>query len=244
MAVSGVGLGMATAGGVLLWSGLSGVTPVELVKSLSTGQQLPPVTVGTVSQLVKGFIAQLGSAIGSAIGSAVGSAVGSAGSAGGDLIGGLAATLADSPSVGASGAAPGALGSLIAARAEQYLGVPYVWGGASPSGWDCSGFVTYLLHHDFGLSLPDNGHTTSEVFYVWSGARTIARSECQAGDLVCWMTHIAIATGPDTCVGAENARLGTISGQISNMGPGGETYLIRRIIPQGAGAPSAASLAV
>jgi cell wall-associated NlpC family hydrolase len=106
-------------------------------------------------------------------------------------------------------------------------------GGATPAGWDCSGFVTYLLHHDLGLNLPSNSHTTSQQFLVWSGATTVPREQCQAGDLICWITHIAIATGPDTGIGAQNPRQGTISGPIKNLGPGtGETYVIRRVKAQ------------
>lgn len=45
---------------------------------------------------------------------------------------------------------------LIAARmAESYLGVPYVWSGASPSGFDCSGLVSYVYGR-LGMSIPHN----------------------------------------------------------------------------------------
>ena len=38
----------------------------------------------------------------------------------------------------------GGIGAQVVALAKQYLGVPYVWAGASPSGFDCSGFVSYV----------------------------------------------------------------------------------------------------
>lgn len=240
MAVSGVGLTLATGGGILLWSGLSGVTPLVLVKSLAGGQPAPPVTVGSMSQLIAGFVSQLGSAIASALGSAASSAAGGllgggGSSGGGSGVGPLLNGLGQDLIMADQGTGvPSALNARIASAAVSHVGVPYSWGGASPDGWDCSGFVTYVLHHDIGLNLPDNGHTVSQVLMVWSGATTIPSSQCQAGDLVCWLTHVAIATGPTTCVGAENARVGTVQGPITSMGPGGETYLIRRVKPQSA----------
>jgi peptidoglycan DL-endopeptidase CwlO len=45
---------------------------------------------------------------------------------------------------------------IVAARiAESYLGVPYVWSGASPSGFDCSGLVSYVYGR-LGVSIPHN----------------------------------------------------------------------------------------
>ena len=66
----------------------------------------------------------------------------------------------------------------VAAMAPQYLGVRYVYGGASTSGFDCSGF-TMWLYKQFGYSLP---HTASGQ-YANCGYK-VSRSELQPGDLV------------------------------------------------------------
>ena len=86
--------------------------------------------------------------------------------------------------------------------ALSHRGVPYRWGGATPAGWDCSGLVTWILHREFGIDLPSNAHTIAAQFLVWSGARTIPRSACAPGDLVCWASHIGIATSADDMVDA------------------------------------------
>jgi cell wall-associated NlpC family hydrolase len=105
-------------------------------------------------------------------------------------------------------------GNAVAQDALQYLGVPYVWAHQDPTGWDCSGFVTYVLHHDFGIDLPDNTHTVTEQFYVWTGADTIPRDQCAAGDLVCWVSHIGIALDASTMVNAANPTDGTLISDI------------------------------
>lgn len=129
-----------------------------------------------------------------------------------------------------------ALGQAIASDALKYKGVPYRWGGATPSGWDCSGFVTYVLHHDLGYNLPSNAHTTSQLFYVWSGATTVPTNQMQPGDLACWMTHIGIVVGPNQMINAPHhntvTRLDSVIGHIA------EPLRIRRVKPQGTGTGS------
>jgi cell wall-associated NlpC family hydrolase len=61
--------------------------------------------------------------------------------------------------------------------AMRYLGTPYVWGGASPSGFDCSGFVMYV-YAQVGVSLPHNA--AAQYGY----GTPVDRSQLQPGDLV------------------------------------------------------------
>ena len=61
--------------------------------------------------------------------------------------------------------------------ALRYLGVPYRWGGASPSGFDCSGFTMYV-YGKIGISLP---HSVSLQYGYGS---VVSRSQLQPGDLV------------------------------------------------------------
>jgi cell wall-associated NlpC family hydrolase len=61
--------------------------------------------------------------------------------------------------------------------AMQYLGVPYVWGGASPSGFDCSGFIMYV-YAQMGVSLPH--HAASQ----YSAGSPVSRDALEPGDLV------------------------------------------------------------
>ncbi|MBQ2819576.1 MAG: C40 family peptidase [Clostridia bacterium] len=62
--------------------------------------------------------------------------------------------------------------------AETFLGVPYVWGGTTPKGFDCSGLVKYVYNH-FGISIC---RTSYEQYHT--SVKKISKSQLEIGDLV------------------------------------------------------------
>lgn len=74
--------------------------------------------------------------------------------------------------------------------AMRYLGTPYVWGGSSPGGFDCSGLVMYA-YGQMGVSLP---HST---YAMYGMGVAVSRDELQAGDLVFFagLGHMGIYIG-------------------------------------------------
>lgn len=83
-------------------------------------------------------------------------------------------------------------GSDIASFAMQFVGVPYVYGGASPSGFDCSGFTRYVFAQ-FGVKLP-HGATPQ----LNSGAE-VSRDNLQPGDLVFFQGTYATSAAASHC---------------------------------------------
>jgi cell wall-associated NlpC family hydrolase len=92
---------------------------------------------------------------------------------------------------------PGAGHTDAASIAMHYLGVPYVWGGASPSGFDCSGLVMYV-YAQLGISLP---HFAAAQYGF--GA-PVSRDQLQPGDLVFFngLDHVGIYIGGDQMIHA------------------------------------------
>lgn len=92
------------------------------------------------------------------------------------------------------------IGGAVVAEAEKYLGVPYVWGGASPEGFDCSGLAQYV-YKALGIDI-------SRVTYTQVTEGTeVAREELQPGDLVFFATngdvhHVGIYAGNDMMIHA------------------------------------------
>ena len=73
-----------------------------------------------------------------------------------------------------------AVGNSIVETAKQFLGTRYVYGGASPSGFDCSGFTMYV-YKQFGYSLP---HTATGQWQSGIGTKVYSIGALQPGDLV------------------------------------------------------------
>ena len=92
----------------------------------------------------------------------------------------------------------------VISYAQQYLGVPYVYGGASPSGFDCSGFVMYVYDH-FGISLP-HGATP-----MVNCGTAVSKSDLQPGDLVIFSSssayygHVGIYIGDGEFIHASSS---------------------------------------
>lgn len=88
--------------------------------------------------------------------------------------------------------------------AQQFLGVPYVWGGTSPSGFDCSGFVQYVFAQ-CGINLPRTADIQATAGYP------VSKAELQPGDLVFFagdyvnISHVGIYVGEGKMIHASQS---------------------------------------
>ncbi|HEY0387412.1 MAG TPA: NlpC/P60 family protein [Gaiellales bacterium] len=106
-------------------------------------------------------------------------------------------------------ASHGGIGERAVALARAELGVPYVWGGESPSGFDCSGLVQYVYGR-VGISLP---RVASDQYRA---GRHVSRSALRAGDLVFFdgLGHVGLYIGRGRFIHAPHT--GTVV-QISSL---------------------------
>ena len=99
-----------------------------------------------------------------------------------------------------------ARGSAVVEYARQFIGNPYVYGGASlTNGTDCSGFTMSVYAH-FGYSLPHNSYAQLNC------GKAVSYSEAQPGDLIIYPNHVALYAGGGTIIHASSPRTGITTG--------------------------------
>lgn len=93
-------------------------------------------------------------------------------------------------------------------EAQRYSGVPYVWGGTSPRGFDCSGFVHYVYKQK-GINIP------RETVSLYNGARKVSADQAKPGDIVFFhrtyntskpISHVGIYIGNGKMIHASSSR--------------------------------------
>lgn len=118
-------------------------------------------------------------------------------------------------------------GSSVVATANQYIGSRYIYGGTAPSGFDCSGFTSYV-YKKYGVSL------SRTAAGQYSNGVAVSKGELQPGDLVMFgksgINHVGIYIGGGKMVHAANPSRGVTTDTI-NSGYYGTNYVgARRIL--------------
>lgn len=113
-------------------------------------------------------------------------------------------------------------GSNVVEYSKQFMGVPYVTGGSSPSGFDCSGFTSYV-YRQFGVSLPRTASSQA------GAGIEVARGNLVPGDLVFFDTyggisHVGIFTGGDSFIHA------TVPGDVVKISSLSSSYYSPRFV--------------
>lgn len=144
----------------------------------------------------------------------------------------VTATWAAAP-VSIAAPASGPTGADVLETGKKYLGIPYVWGGTTTSGLDCSGLVQ-LTFKDLGIDLPRVSRDQAKV-----GEPVASIEEARPGDLIAFgspVNHIAIYAGDGKILEAPQA------GQDVHIGPIHRTPVaIRRVVPPGDGTAAVAA---
>ncbi|MDO5700421.1 MAG: C40 family peptidase [Bowdeniella nasicola] len=107
---------------------------------------------------------------------------------------------------------PSAAASSVVQIAYRYIGTPYVAGGSSPAGFDCSGFTSYV-YRQVGINLPRSSSAQRHA------GRVVPASQARPGDLIWWPGHVGIYLGNGQHIAARNPRTPLAAGPIYRSNP-------------------------
>jgi gamma-D-glutamyl-L-lysine dipeptidyl-peptidase len=105
-------------------------------------------------------------------------------------------------------------GTALVREARRFLGVPYLWGGITPLGFDCSGFVR-AIYGRYQIALPRD--TKDQI----RTGHEITREKIKTGDLLFFDRHVGIAIGQDRLIHASRGNNGVA---VNSLTPGRDDY--------------------
>ena len=208
MAVSGTGVALATAGGVLLYAGIKGESPLVALREIASGKPSAP------------------------------SSAPSAGYVGTDAAVNAATDLFNTGAAGVGAAAGGVtdlfaqlaqgFGSALVDAAYLYRGDRYSQARRWQDGYsDCSSFVGKSLKR-LGINPP--GASVTGDYLIWKVLYKVPSSAAKAGDLLVNSAHMAIVMGPDQAIGQQNPFRNVAQDSFASIMAGTGAYLCLRFV--------------
>lgn len=205
MAISGTGVALATAGGILLYAGLQGESPLVALREIIKGGPKPlssnaasgPAAVGSVSDTASSLFNTYANAQGSAAGALV--------------------------SLFSQWDMSGLVVAATHFKADKYSQVRRWQTGYS----DCSSFVGKSLK---ALGMNPPGASVTGDYLAWNLLYKVDPANAKAGDLLVNSNHMVIAMGPDQAIGQQNPRRNVDIGTFSNLMAGTGAYLCLRFV--------------